>query len=109
MGAQPADTNVLNSSRHRLWGVICVFLISMSTAIASGALYQSWSLARERPACPRPGRLVDVDGRKMHFYCTGHGTPVVMLDSGLGDLAESPARNRDIRRSVFLRPRGYGL
>ena len=32
-----------------------------------------------------PGKLVNVDGMKMHLYCTGEGTPTVILDSGLGD------------------------
>jgi pimeloyl-ACP methyl ester carboxylesterase len=32
-----------------------------------------------------PGRLVDVGGYKMHIYCTGQGSPAVILDSGLGD------------------------
>ena len=32
-----------------------------------------------------PGRRVDVGGSKLHINCTGEGTPVVVLDSGLGD------------------------
>lgn len=31
-----------------------------------------------------PGRLVDVGGFKMHIYCTGEGSPTVILDAGLG-------------------------
>jgi hypothetical protein len=31
-----------------------------------------------------PGRLVDVgDGIDMHIYCTGEGSPTVVLDAGL--------------------------
>ena len=52
---------------------------------AIGALYQSISSARDRRAYPMPGQLVDVGGFKMHVNCTGQGTPVVILDSGLGD------------------------
>ncbi len=38
------------------------------------------------PAAPEPpGELVDVDGHAMHLYCTGEGTPTVILDTGLGD------------------------
>lgn len=32
-----------------------------------------------------PGKRIDVGGFKMHIYCTGHGAPAVILDSGLGD------------------------
>jgi pimeloyl-ACP methyl ester carboxylesterase len=52
---------------------------------ATGALYQSTSAARDRHARPMPGRLVDLGGYRMHIYCTGQGSPTVILDSGLGD------------------------
>ncbi|MGH8598444.1 MAG: alpha/beta fold hydrolase, partial [Gammaproteobacteria bacterium] len=31
-----------------------------------------------------PGTLIEVDGRRMHLYCQGHGVPTVILDFGLG-------------------------
>lgn len=31
-----------------------------------------------------PGKLVDVGGYKLHIYCTGEGSPTVILDAGLG-------------------------
>ena len=31
-----------------------------------------------------PGRLIDVGGHNMHLYCTGEGSPTVILDAGLG-------------------------
>jgi len=31
------------------------------------------------------GKLVDVDGRKMHIVCAGSGAPTVILESGMGD------------------------
>jgi hypothetical protein len=32
-----------------------------------------------------PGDLVEVDGHLMHLYCTGDGSPTVLLETGLGD------------------------
>jgi pimeloyl-ACP methyl ester carboxylesterase len=32
-----------------------------------------------------PGQLFDVDGHLMHLYCTGEGSPTVLLEAGLGD------------------------
>jgi pimeloyl-ACP methyl ester carboxylesterase len=32
-----------------------------------------------------PGQIIDVGGYNMHIDCTGQGSPVVVLDSGLGD------------------------
>ena len=34
-----------------------------------------------------PGKLVDVGGRKLHLYCTGKGSPTVVLESGAGSFA----------------------
>ena len=34
-----------------------------------------------------PGNLVDVGGRKLHLYCTGKGSPIVILESGAGSFA----------------------
>jgi len=31
---------------------------------------------------PPPGRLIDVGGRKLHLYCSGKGTPTVILMAG---------------------------
>jgi pimeloyl-ACP methyl ester carboxylesterase len=35
-------------------------------------------------AFPPPGRLVTVDGYQRHLFCTGAGTPTVMLEEGAG-------------------------
>lgn len=35
-------------------------------------------------AFPPPGEQVVVQGHRLHLYCTGRGTPSVILDSGLG-------------------------
>jgi hypothetical protein len=31
-----------------------------------------------------PGQLVDVGGHRLHLYCTGSGSPTVVLEPGLG-------------------------
>lgn len=38
------------------------------------------------PIYTKPQRLVDMDhGRRMNIYCTGSGSPAVILDAGMGD------------------------
>jgi hypothetical protein len=34
-----------------------------------------------------PGELFGVDDHQMHLYCSGQGSPTVVLDAGLGDSA----------------------
>jgi pimeloyl-ACP methyl ester carboxylesterase len=61
-----------------------LLIVAILLAVA-GFLYENISEARDRRFHPMPGQLVDVGGYKMHINCTGQGTPVVILDSGLGD------------------------
>jgi pimeloyl-ACP methyl ester carboxylesterase len=37
-----------------------------------------------QPAPPPLGRLYDVGGHKMHLYCSGSGSPTVLLEAGAG-------------------------
>jgi pimeloyl-ACP methyl ester carboxylesterase len=45
-----------------------------------GAIYQAIATEIDRRNYPPPGQLVDVGGYKLHLYCTGTGTPTVILD-----------------------------
>jgi pimeloyl-ACP methyl ester carboxylesterase len=67
-------------------GVLVLALIA-ATAIA-GAVAKA-NLARQYPA---PGQLVDVGGYNLHIYCTGQGSPTVLLEAGQGDFSLSWAR-----------------
>lgn len=42
-------------------------------------------LAQTTPVPSSPGRMVNVDGRKLHLNCSGQGSPTVVLEAGLGD------------------------
>jgi pimeloyl-ACP methyl ester carboxylesterase/uncharacterized RDD family membrane protein YckC len=36
---------------------------------------------------PAPGRLIDVGGHRLHLYCTGTGSPTVVLEAGASSFA----------------------
>jgi pimeloyl-ACP methyl ester carboxylesterase len=57
----------------------------MILGAAAGAAYNALSLWRDRHQAGIPGGLYDVEGYPMHLYCTGQGSPTIVLDSGLGD------------------------
>jgi pimeloyl-ACP methyl ester carboxylesterase len=65
----------------RLVSVACLALL---TATLTGASYQWLASRRDFAAVPAPGRLVQVEGRKMHIWCSGSGAPTVILETGLG-------------------------
>jgi pimeloyl-ACP methyl ester carboxylesterase len=66
------------------WIIFGLLLFALGLC-AVGFLYENIAEARDMRFNPMPGRLVDVDGRKTHINCIGDGSPVVILDSGLGD------------------------
>lgn len=50
-----------------------------------GYSYNALMLRHLRLLHPVPGRFYIVNGFAMHLYCTGSGSPSVILESGLGD------------------------
>jgi pimeloyl-ACP methyl ester carboxylesterase len=72
------------SSRWFRYLTITLVCVGIVAAVA-GVLYQTLSSAHDRRAYPIPGELVDVGGYKLHIDCIGQGSPIVILDSGLGD------------------------
>jgi len=61
-----------------------IFLFLVALALI-GMIYENISEARDRRFNPEEGQRFDVGGFKMHMYCSGEGSPTVILESGLGD------------------------
>jgi pimeloyl-ACP methyl ester carboxylesterase len=53
-------------------------------ASGAGATYQWVATRRDLARTPPPGRLVDIGGHRLHIWCSGSGTPSVILETGLG-------------------------
>jgi pimeloyl-ACP methyl ester carboxylesterase len=65
---------------------ICALLLLGCLLVAGiGVAYNALSLLHYRQVAAVPGRLYDVGGYSMHLYCTGTGSPAILLSSGLGD------------------------
>lgn len=64
-------------------GLLAILALAL-LVIAFGAGYEVWARQTARDRFPPPGKLVDVGaGRRIHIDCRGHGTPTVVLLSGL--------------------------
>lgn len=65
--------------------------VLLAVIVLSGfaAVNQRIALARELRALQTPGQLVDVEGRQMHLYCVGQGSPTVVIDAGNADFSLS--------------------
>jgi pimeloyl-ACP methyl ester carboxylesterase len=44
-------------------------------------------VAQQANIGPAPGRLVDIGGRKLHFICSGSGSPTVIIEAGASSFA----------------------
>ncbi len=66
--------------------VLAVLLLILALAVA-GCAWQRIATARDARAFPAPGRLVEVEGRRVHLLCRGEGAPAVVLDAPLGGSA----------------------
>jgi hypothetical protein len=74
----------LRSWRWR-WVAVAVTPVVVGTIVlAAGFAYEEVGEARDARNYPPPGKLLDVNGLKLHLLCKGTGTPVVVLESGMG-------------------------
>ena len=60
-----------------------------------GATYENVSLVRDEGTYAAPGRLVEVNGHRLHLDCHGQGGPTVVLANGMGEVSGSWARVTD--------------
>lgn len=67
-----------------------------------GATYQGVATALERREFARPGGLVSVGDHQLHIYCTGKGTPTVVLEAPAAGLSAAWA---DVQRQLSGRTR----
>jgi pimeloyl-ACP methyl ester carboxylesterase len=51
-----------------------------------GFTLEQIKLSRDRERYPPPGKLIDIDERRLHLLCKGEGTgPTVVMETGAGD------------------------
>lgn len=55
--------------------------------LALGTAYEQWARREVARSLPAPGRLIDIDGVRLHLHCSGQGSPVVILEAGTGPAA----------------------
>ena len=72
-------------SRLRRLKRLGIVIAAIAVLLLAGAIYQNLSSGADERANPPPGTLVDMGGYKLHLYCTGQGSPTVVLIGGAGD------------------------
>jgi pimeloyl-ACP methyl ester carboxylesterase len=93
-------------SRPRRW-LLYPVLAALTLASVGGG-YETVAESVDAAAYPMPGQLIDVGGHRLHLYCTGSGSPTVVLEPGLGESSSvlgwiAPAVAHDTRVCVYDR------
>ncbi|HZQ70954.1 MAG TPA: alpha/beta hydrolase [Terriglobales bacterium] len=79
-----AQNPVLSRTFFRaLRNVVAAELLLLGLAALVGYIYQARNVHREEAIYGPPGQKVDLGGYSLHLYCTGSGSPTVVLDFGL--------------------------
>src|SRR5579864_2153835 len=69
--------------RRWLRRISYVFLILLVLALLAGFTYEQIGRVRDASQLPtRIGQAVDIGGRTLNLYCSGQGTPTVILEPG---------------------------
>lgn len=63
--------------------------VMIAVLATSGYIYEVKAERRDNELYTVPGKLVDVGGYRLHLYCTGEGSPTVVIESGWGELSSS--------------------
>ena len=67
--------------KARIGGALAAIALVLTVAIAVGIGYEQVGRRRDRERFPRIGRPVDIGGRTLNIYCSGEGSPAVVLES----------------------------
>ena len=79
----------LSTKPCRLWRkiaeriVLSIVVLVAATLVLSSA-YNLIAMQIFRATHPAPGSFYQVNGHKMHLYCTGSGSPTIVLEAGWG-------------------------
>jgi pimeloyl-ACP methyl ester carboxylesterase len=80
----------LSTKAHPTWRKVAErfafsIVVFLAVAVVGSSSFNAIALHRFWALNPAPGRIVEIDGHKMHIYCTGSGSPTIVLEAGAGN------------------------
>lgn len=60
---------------------VLAVVVLIGGLLALGYGYEAVAESNDSRAYPPPGQMIDVGGYRLHLYCTGEGSPTVILDA----------------------------
>ncbi|SRR6266481_3686157 len=65
--------------------VVLSLVFFFAVAVGGSTTFNALAIHHYRAIYPAPGSFYGVNGHNMHLYCTGDGSPTIILDAGLGN------------------------
>jgi pimeloyl-ACP methyl ester carboxylesterase len=72
----------MSRSRPRLRSILKYIGVILLIAAVAGFIYEEVGRRRDRERITQIGRSVDIGGRSLNIYCSGTGSPAVILSTG---------------------------
>jgi hypothetical protein len=102
---------------HKKWRrvterIVLSLVILVTAVVTLTTAYNTIAARYYESTFQAPGKLYNVGGYRMHLYCTGEGSPTLVLEGVDGQCAgvgRSAARVVENNQGVLLRPRGIRL
>lgn len=79
--------------------------IALLALTLAGIVYEQIGRRRDRNHYPQIGQSIDIGGRTLNIFCSGEGSPTVVLDSG-GILRVTPGSASNLRLRSSRAPVG---
>lgn len=57
--------------------------VTITGLLLAGLMYQAVGVARDRKRVAAPGALASVGGHRLHYRCSGEGSPAVVFEAGI--------------------------
>ncbi len=70
--------------RKVIWRGFVFMFMTLALLLGAGVVYQTSASLKDRETYTAQGTIFEVNGRAMHLYCIGQGSPTVILESGVG-------------------------
>ena len=78
------STKVSRKWRRVVERIVFSAAILFALALAGSTTFNAIAIQIFRATNPPLGKLYTVNGRKMHLYCMGNGSPTIVLEAGMG-------------------------
>jgi pimeloyl-ACP methyl ester carboxylesterase len=87
--------------------ILKILALAITAAIVAGIIYEQVGQRQDRKRLPQIGQSVDIGGRTLNIFCSGEGSPTVILEGGYSWINVQPEIAKFTRVCCYDRA-GFG-